>query len=165
MAIPNILEYYDENVPKGTTFRVHERWVPSTETTITIQPGTDLADFVDTIEMIIRDDLNLNGNTLRITNWGYDATTYQEAGNLVSLIAMGDATYYKQMIATDPITGGTANFHYIVIKFKPPKYLRNSTVPAESLVISLEGGGHITAGTIDISVIGWECAEDESGIE
>jgi Icc-related predicted phosphoesterase len=160
----NVLDYYDYNMPKGVATINSASWTTIAEPSITIQPGTDDCDFVDEITFLVRDDVNLNGNTIRITNWGYGATTYMEATTLQQLIALGDPELYEPVIAYCIATAADENYHKITIKFRPPKYLLSSTVPAESLVVSLEGGGHISAGTIDITVRGWTIEEDNSGI-
>lgn len=160
----NVLDYYDYNMPRGVTLVSSASWTTSAEPSITIQPGTDDCNFVDEITFLVRNDVNFNSKTIRITNWGYGATTYIDIANLAQLIAIGDSSLYQQLIAYCTATGRDENYHRITIKFKPPKYLRSSTAPAESLVISLEGGGHISAGTIDITVKGWTIEEDNSGI-
>lgn len=158
----NILDYYDYNIAKGTAIVENKRWTTAAEPTITMQPGTDDCDFIESITFLVDDLTTFGGNTLRITNYGYGATTYQEAADLAELISFGDSDLYRQVIVTH--SGAIHNMHYITIKFAPPKYLKSSTVPAESIVISLEGGGHLATGFIDITVKGWTCLEDESGI-
>lgn len=160
----NVLDYYDYNMPRGITFVSSAAWTTSVEPSITIQPGTDDCDFVEEIVFLVRDDINFNSNTIRITNWGYGATTYIDISTLAQLIALGDPELYQQVIAYDPVTARDENYHRVTIKFKPPKYLKSSTSPAESLVISLQGGGHLSDGTVDISVKGWTLEEDNSGI-
>lgn len=160
----NVLDYYDYNMPRGVTLVSSASWTTLVEPSITIQPGTDDCNFVDEITFLVRNDINLNGNTIRITNWGYGATTYIDIANLAQLIAIGDSSLYQQIIAYCLDTAKEENYHRITIKFKPPKYLLSSTAPAESVVISLQGGGHISAGTIDITVKGWTIEEDNSGI-
>jgi hypothetical protein len=160
----NVLDYYDYNMPRGVTLVSSASWTTVAEPSITIQPGTDDCDFVDEITFLVRNDINLNGNTIRITNLGYGVTTYIDITNLAQLIAIGDSSLYQSIIAYCLDTSREENYHKITIKFRPPKYLLSSTVPAESLVVSLEGGGHISAGTIDITVRGWTIEEDNSGI-
>jgi hypothetical protein len=134
---------------------------------VTIQPGADDAHFVESIQLLISDDFAMTAtDEIGIVTTAYgtiSALTVLSAGvaadDLAALIALGDPDLYEEL------TIAAATYHKVVIKFKPPVYLRNSTSPAESLVLEYDNtGGGVTAGSINIAVKYWTIEEDDSGL-
>ena len=160
----DIKQYYDYNMPKGVDFIIPARWTDSAYTAVTIQPATAKADFVEYIELLASDDISFAGGSMKISNMGYGGTTDVTITDLAGLIAIGDPTLYK-LVITGTAPGATVTYHSIVLKPKPPRYLRSSTTPAESLALTLATIVTLTAGTLDIVVHGWECDEVDSGLE
>lgn len=167
MAETTVQKYYHYNMARGMSEMDTEVWDGAAPTTVTIQPATDKAHFVESIQLLISDDFAMSAtDEIGIVTTAYgtvSALTVLSAGvavdDLSALIALGDPELYQEL------TIAAATYHKVVIKFKPPVYLRNSTSPAESVVLEYANtGGGVTAGSLKIAVKYWTIDEDDSGL-
>jgi hypothetical protein len=154
-------------MPRGEAVVTQETWNSGSATDVVIQPSSDEADFVSYIKLLISDDFAMtSGDSIDIDIAAYGGTqslSVTSAGvvadDIAGLIALGDAEMFEML------TIGAVNYYKVVIKFKPPVYLRNSTSPAESITLSYDdSGGGITAGQIIIATEHWTITEDDSGL-
>jgi hypothetical protein len=168
MAETTVKQSYHYNMPREKHILGQTIWTGAAPTTVTLQPVSPTADFVAYLKLRITDNFAMTATdviTLTIKAYGVTQTlTVTSAGvaatDLAALISWGDAELYRYM------TVAAAVQHAVVLKFKPPIYLRSSTTPAESIVLAYTPtGGGITAGSIIVSYEGWQLSdEDDSGI-
>lgn len=159
MAEPNITEFYRRSFQRGDDFCYRETWNNAATDTITIDPETDEAVFVSSVQFLVSDNIDFGTAILKIAPWKNTtgADEYVEIDGVSEVIQSGE-DYTPVIIAA-------ANFHLVTYKFKTPIYLRSSTDPVESFVISNSGVGHLVAGKIFITVRGWIIEEDDTGFE
>jgi len=167
MADTTVQGYYHYNMPRGEAVVAQETWKTGSITDVLIQPTTDEADFVSYIKLLISDDFAMtSGDSVNVDIAAYGSTqslVVTSAGvaadDIAGLIALGDAEMFEML------TIGAVNYYKVVIKFKPPIYLRNSTSPAESVTLNYDNsGGGITAGQIIIATEHWTITEADSGL-
>jgi len=155
-------------MPSGEAIIGQTVWSGAAPSTVTIQPSADEADFVAYIKLLVSDTFVMNATdviTLTINAYGNTQTltvtaTATPANDLAELVAWGDAEMYESM----NIAG--VNYHKVVVKFKPPVYLRSSTSPAESVSLTYTANaGGISAGRMIITTEHWTITdEDDSGL-
>lgn len=169
MSVYTIRDFYEENLPRGRVIsNLRATWDNSSYTTLTVQPGTDEAYFIDyfTIRVDADAPFTMQANdeiTITFNCYGsspYDTFTIDDASTFIDLARYTDPELYEARAFS-----GTS-YHIFKYQFRPPIYLRSSTSPSESIVFAYDDtGGGPTAGTLYIDVHGWKLAdEDDSGL-
>ena len=167
MSETTVKDYYHSNMPRGEAIIGQTVWSGAAPVAVTIQPSADEADFVGCLELMVSDDFAMTATdviTLTINAYGNTQTLIvtgaTAALDLAELLAWGDSETYETA------TIATVLHHKVVIKFKPPVYLRSSTSPAESVSLTYTPtGGGITAGRAIITTKYWTITdEDDSGL-
>lgn len=169
MGVPTVLDYYNQTMPRGEALFGSTKWKLGASPDVSIQPPDPQAYFVGYLKLLVTNNFAMSvADEIRLTinaygNLAPHVTTIVGTGvvadDLAAILALGD----PELSETKTI--GAVTVHSVVIKFKPPVYLRSSTTPAESVLLEYDGGGGgITAGSIVVSYEIWNIAEDDSGV-
>jgi hypothetical protein len=165
MAETTVKQTYQYNLPREAYQVEQTVWKAGSQPTVTLQPASG-AEFIAFIKLLITDDFamtNADVIELKVSAYGTTQTlTITSAGvaqdDLLQLVGWGDAEMYESMSVAGKST------HKVVVKFKPPVYLRTSTTPNESITLTYTGA-NVTAGQMIITTEGWLLSdEDDSGI-
>lgn len=158
----SIKSSYDFTIPQGEYQSEKILWETGSEGTLTITPSDTYALYVARLKILVSDNFTFGAlDEINITINAYNNVPAREivAASVEEIIALGDPRFYLTNVF--PSWGKT---HMVSLLFTPPIYLKSSTSPTESVVLSYVESGGISAGHCLVTADIWNVLEAFSGL-